>query len=122
MEQIEEVTLREHLEALIRHERELREQGIEAADKALELLSESNATHFESLNGEAGRLAKILDASIPREVFENYKDTQATALKIVTETLAEERGARQTTVRLISFGFFILAIATFVLKFIPIGQ
>ena len=70
---------------------------------------------------DATKLAKVLSESVPREVFENYKETQAEAAKIVAETLAEERGARAGGQRLMAVMLFLFALASLILKFLPVG-
>jgi hypothetical protein len=53
-------------------ERALREAHQKAVDKALEIQAKEYERRLEALNGEAGRLAKVLADSVPREVFTNY--------------------------------------------------
>lgn len=102
-------------------ERALREQWQSATSKALELQALEYERRLEALNGEAGRLAKVLADSVPREVFDQYRDTQATAARIVADTLAEERGARAGGQRLIAGALFLIALASLILKFVPVG-
>lgn len=103
------------------HIRELLDERRDAIDKALEKQAAAYERRLEALNGEAGRLAHVLADSIPREVFENYKETQAEAAQIVANTLAEERGARAGGQRLMAVMLFLFALAALVLKFIPVG-
>lgn len=59
-------------------ERALREAHERAVDKALQLQADEYERRLDALNGEAGRLAKVLADSVPREVFQNYvKETEA---------------------------------------------
>lgn len=59
-------------------ERALREAHERAIDKALQLQASEYERRLEALNGEAGRLAKVLADSVPREVFAQYvKETEA---------------------------------------------
>jgi len=112
-----ERALREASEASMK---QLMDERRDAIDKALSKQAEEYQRRLEALNGEAGRLATILSQSVPREVFEAYKETQATAASIVAATLAEERGARAGGQRLIAVMLFLVAITTLVLKIIPL--
>lgn len=99
-------------------ERALREQAQTFIEKALQLQAEEYERRLESLNGEASRLAKVLDQSVPREVFEQYKETQQKAGEIVANTLSEERGARASQARLVYIILAATTILTFTLNFI----
>lgn len=113
-----ERALRESFE---RHVRELMDERRDAIDKALALQAQEYERRLESLNGEATRLAKVLDQSVPREVFEQYRETQAKAGEIVANTLAEERGARASNQRLLAIGLAIVAVIGLVMRFIPLA-
>jgi len=59
-----------------------------AADaKALELRATEVEGRLTNLNNEGARIAKVLEASVPREVFENYKNSQAAAADLARKEL-----------------------------------
>jgi predicted RNase H-like nuclease (RuvC/YqgF family) len=57
-------------------------------DDALKLQAVEYERRLDTLNNENGRIAKVLENSIPRETFEQYQKSQATALDTA---LAEQR-------------------------------
>lgn len=79
-------------------ERALREQGTLFAKEALELQATEYERRLDALNGEAGRLAKVLDQSVPREVYEAYvKATEkehSVAIDALSTRIDTERSAR----------------------------
>lgn len=72
-------------------ERALREQAMAYIDKALQLQAEEYERRLESLNGEATRLAKVLDQSVPREVFTNYVEAQDAKLALASSVAESAR-------------------------------
>lgn len=92
-----------------------------AVDKARQIQFNEYERRLDGLNGEAGRLAKVLSDSVPREVFENYKEEQAKAARLIADILAEERGSRATQARLLTIGIFIIGLISFILRLVPIG-
>lgn len=84
----DEITLREYLEEKIKHLQEKMILLNAANEKALTLKAEENKQHFENLNGEAGRINKILEATIPREVHE--RDIKELAGKIEAVNLTSK--------------------------------
>jgi hypothetical protein len=63
-------SFKEYFTKTIDHLEEKIDSSQSTNSKALELQSVETERRLEALNGEAGRLTKILDASIPREVHE----------------------------------------------------
>lgn len=108
--------LRVQLEA----ERNSRVANQVSVEQARQIQFNEYERRLESLNGEASRLAKVLADSVPREVFENYKEEQAKNGRLISDTLAEERGSRATQARLLTVGIFVLGLLTFILKFLPL--
>lgn len=113
-----ERALRESFE---RHIRELLDERRDSIEKALTLQATEYERRLDSLNGEAGRLAKVLDQSVPREVFDQYRETQGSAARLIADTLAEERGARASNQRLMAIGLAVVAVVGLVLRFLPLA-
>lgn len=57
------------------------EERFRGDDKEWEVFKKYAEGRWDNLNGEAGRLKTILDTSVSREKFEDYKDTQRRALE-----------------------------------------
>lgn len=55
--------------------------------KALELQASEYERRLEALNNESTRIQKVLDASIPRETFENYKKSEQDAKELARKEL-----------------------------------
>ena len=84
----------------IAHEGQLREQARSYIERALELQAVEYERRLESLNGEAARLAKVLDQSVPREVFTNYVEAQDAKLALASAVAESARAelASQVTI------------------------
>lgn len=82
----------------IRHERELRRQSERYAREALRLQAVEYQRRLEDLNGEAGRIRDVLAQTIPREVFENYKEERDKALDAALKSVEDKRAASLTEV------------------------
>lgn len=76
----------------------------DADARALILQAERDTLHFESLNNEAARIKEVLDKSVPREVYEQYRADQqsrwenlATQIQLAREGMADQvRIARES--------------------------
>lgn len=115
-------TLKELHDRELAHERAMREAERRAAEVALLLQQSENARHFAALNGEQARIANVLATTIPREVFEQYRDEREKADRLVAAQLSEERGARAQTARWMAVALFVIAVVSFLLRFLPAPQ
>jgi hypothetical protein len=57
------------------------EERLRGDDKEWEVFKRYAERRWDDLNGEAGRLKTILDTSVSREKFEDYKESQSKALE-----------------------------------------
>jgi hypothetical protein len=57
------------------------EERLRGDDKEWEVFKKYAERRWDDLNGEAGRLKTILDTSVSREKFEDYKESQGKALE-----------------------------------------
>lgn len=65
------------------------EERLRGDDKEWEVFKRYAEKRWDDLNGEAGRLKTILEASVPRETFDTYKDTQRVGLEQYRNMQAE---------------------------------
>jgi hypothetical protein len=80
------------------------EERLRGDDKEWEVFKKYAEGRWENLNGEAGRLKAILDSSVTREKFEDYRDSQRKALEEYREaqTLAFNKYADEVGTKLAS--------------------
>lgn len=97
------ISLREYFDKEIKHLEEKMMMLNAATEKALILKAEENKQHFESLNGEAGRINKILEATIPREVHERDIKELAKDIKALTAHKDVGTGKSMTIAAVIMF-------------------
>lgn len=62
------------------HERDVRQLTEKTTDLALKLQAAEYERRLDGLNGEQNRIQNVLEKSVPREVFEAYKDAEAKAI------------------------------------------
>lgn len=113
-----------HLEKLVMQRidalENITDMRFKAAEEALNLKSKELDRRLDALNGEAGRIAKVLEQSIPREVFDNYKkemDVKINDLKESTSTSKGKTLGFSTGLSLlIGIGGFIGIILTIILN------
>ena len=72
----EGVTLREYLEEQLRHERELRETIESKLGESLRLQATETLRRLDELNHAHSVAAENWRTSLPRELFDQYKDEQ----------------------------------------------
>ena len=107
---------REWVEALVEHERELREAAGAATDRALDLQAREYERRLDLLNHSHTRLDKIMQQTVPRETFDLYCRHTAEWREGVNRQLDEQRGASVRQSWLIGTIVAALAIA---LRYIP---
>ncbi len=73
---VQVATLRAEFYAFAR----LMDERAVAIDRALNLQAVETERRLDALNGEAGRLAKVLSESVPREVWQQARDADERAL------------------------------------------
>jgi hypothetical protein len=78
----------------LQHLRDLATLRHEMLKLALDKADSENKEHLARLNGEAGRIAQVLAGTIPREVFEQYKETTEKALIEAKTAVAEASGSK----------------------------
>ena len=84
---------------------------LDAKEKALMLKSVEVERRLEMLNGEAGRLAKVLAESVPREVWEQSQKALQDWKDGVDKSLNTAAGASQRSVYIVGLLFTALALA-----------
>lgn len=123
------VSLLEHLETLVRHERESRLAYEGAADKALVLQAAEYERRLTVLNGEHLRIREILTTTVSRERYEEYVirhgewgaevgAANEKRFRFLEDAQSLERGARG---RQAAIWASVLAILALLLKFVPVG-
>lgn len=73
------------------------EEKLKALEKALELQAKEYERRLEGLNGEAGRLHKMQEQYVPREVFERMIDELRKELRTLSEWKTKQEGKSQLT-------------------------
>lgn len=73
------------------------EEKLRALQKALKLQAKEYARRLTDLNGEAGRLHKMQEQYIPREVFDRVIDDIRKELRILSEWKTKQEGKSQLT-------------------------
>ena len=108
------------LELRLDHEREMRETQQASLSKALDLQAIEVERRLQVLNGEYGRIDRVLNTTVPRELYQSAHE----ALKTRIDTL-EDAGIERTTreqereraqVRTMAFIGLLAAVAGFLLS------
>ena len=110
------VRLREYIDTLLAHERELRERSEDAAHHALELQAREYERRLEDLNHAHTQTQSILSHTVSREMFENYVTNMAEWRDVISQQAAEQRGATSRQMYLIGLAVTLLALG---LRFLP---
>jgi hypothetical protein len=122
-----DIALKEYVEGLIRHERELREAWQTATAEALALQAKEYERRLQDLNHEAHRVLRVQEQSVSQDRFEGYITGHTNATNLVHDEFrarlaavdikfAEERGGRNR--QAIIWGV-IVTIITLLMKFVP---
>jgi hypothetical protein len=124
---VTDIPLRDHVEGLIRHERELREAWQTMTAANLVLQAKEYERRLQDLNHEADRVIRVQEQCVSQERFETYITGHTTATTLVHEDLrarldrvdiqfAEERGGRN---RQGIIWAVVVTIITLLMKFVP---
>jgi hypothetical protein len=81
-------TLREHLLTLIAHEREVRQTRADALAKAVEIQAIETLRRLDELNHAHALAAKNWQQSLPRELFEQWRDDHSKWKETVNTAMA----------------------------------
>lgn len=73
------------------------EEKLKSLEKALELQAKEYERRLDELNGEAGRLHKMQEMYVLREVFERTIDELRKELRILSEWKTKQEGRYQLT-------------------------
>ena len=120
----EVVKLREYLEGLIRHEREMREGHQREAKEALKIQAEVYESRLRNLNNEAARIQAVVTATVTRELFDSHRAFEDARCAQIVQSLSEMRGeargaaSRQTTL-MAAVGLTVTVLA-FLMRLLPI--
>jgi hypothetical protein len=112
------VSLREYVEALIVHERELREAAAKEAQRALALQASEYERRLDGLNHEHDRTAALLSKIVGRDRFDEYVAEHAKYAAEQMAAIDKRFGRIERTIALAAGGLIVLLV---LFKFIPIG-
>lgn len=122
-----DVALKEHLEALIRNERELREAEARQVAQALGLQAREIERRLDNLNHAHERANEMAREFLRQETFDDYRKSQTVAAEVklkeetewrrmVDNQLSEQRGASARTIAIVTI---VLALLSIALRFWP---
>lgn len=90
-----DLDLRAYVERLIAHEAQLRQTELAARDHALAIQAAEYERRLDSLNHAHARSLEERTHTLPREIFEQFRQGEFFVLrKLVDDLIAERRGLR----------------------------
>ncbi len=117
------ISIKTWAEALVKHERELRDQQIAQAAGALALQAREYERRLDTLDSAHRQMIEERGHYLPREVWDGWVERQDAWQQSVIERLAQEKAIHEEQLaardRLMTLGFLLIALVTLALRFLP---